>query len=69
MQCPGSACLLSQCVYHHLNVALTLLEDTTVACTINILRSSNDASRTVFDGSRVLLQIVVSLTNNSKGII
>jgi hypothetical protein len=37
------------------------------ACTANIIKSVNDASTIVIDDSRVTLQIVASLTDNSRG--
>ncbi len=39
------------------------------ACTINIKMSVNDAFRIVINYSRVTLQIVASLTDNSRGVI
>jgi hypothetical protein len=38
--------------------------NTSVACTINILLTSNDISRIVIDDSRVMLQIKMSLTDD-----
>ncbi len=38
--------------------------NTSVACTINILLTSNDTSRIVNDDSRVMLQIKMSLTDD-----
>jgi hypothetical protein len=40
-----------------------------VACTINILELSNDASRIIIDDYWVMLQIVVSLADDSRGVI
>ncbi len=40
-----------------------------VACIINILQLSNDASRTVIDDSRAMHLVVASLTDDSGGII
>ncbi len=39
------------------------------ACTLNIIKKSNDASRIVIGDFRVMLQIVASLTENFGGII
>jgi hypothetical protein len=39
------------------------------AFTINIIKSVNDASKIVIYNSRVMLQIVVSLTDDSRGVI
>jgi hypothetical protein len=45
----------------------------TDACTKNIINGAsgnvNDASRSIVKDFRVMLQIVASLTNNSRGII
>jgi hypothetical protein len=40
-----------------------------VACIINSLQFSNGASRILTDNSRVMLQIVVSLIDNFRGVI
>ncbi len=48
------------------------MTNTRMACTINILSNTctiniiNDTSRIIIDDSRVMLQIVASLTDNSK---
>ncbi len=42
---------------------------TPVACSISMLQSLNDTSRIMIDDSRVTLQIVASLTNDSRGVI
>ncbi len=43
------------------------------ACTVNIIhdtsRSVNDASRGVMDDSRVMLQIMASLPDDSRGVV
>jgi hypothetical protein len=39
------------------------------ACTINITNEVNYASRIIIDNSRLMLQIVSSLSNNSRGAI
>jgi hypothetical protein len=41
----------------------------TVACTINILLSSNEAPWIIIDDSREMLQTGASLTDNSRGVI
>ncbi len=56
---------LDWCSWVYLMGALWLA----VACTINILRLLNDASRIIIDNSRVSLQIVASLTDDSRGFI
>ncbi len=41
----------------------------TVACTINILLSSNDGPTVIIDDCREMLQTGASLTDNSRGVI
>ncbi len=38
-------------------------------CTINIVDELNDGSKIIIDDSRVTLQIVASLTDDSRGVI
>jgi hypothetical protein len=45
------------------------MQGPSVTCTINTLQLSNDASSIIIDNTRVTLQIVVSLIDNSRGVI
>ncbi len=63
--------LESKNVLHHWGQRWVVdpLNHYSMACILNILRSSNDASRIIIIDFRVMLRIEASLTNNSRGII